>query len=491
MKKEFLIILGVGAMLNFSCQKSLLSPVSETQVSDQDYQPFTTAARINSQVLGLYASIRQSTTSNATTYNSIYGGRYQIYNDIKADNWLNYTSNSVTAYQTWNETVTSTASEVEGLWQAVYRTINSCNLFIDGMAAKGTAVVGSTQGGNYVAEAKFLRALSYYSLLQLYCRPYWDGNGNQPGLPLRLTGNSSYNNYDLARSTVAQVYTQIISDLQAAETGLPTTYADASTNTTRAHKNTAIALLTRVYLTMQKWPDVITEANKVVPGSAPFTASSGVANTLQATPAAAFTTYTTPESIFSMPFVNATETPGSQSALADYFGGLGATEFYLNPNGVIADPNWKASDLRRGFVTTKSGRGCITKFSTAAPYTDWAPVIRWPEVLLNLAEARARSTQSVDAQAVALLNAVRHRADASTTYTTASFATYTDLVNAILQERNIEFLGEGLRNIDLVRLGLTIPAKGTVPAITPTDPRYIWPIPNSELLYNKLMTSNP
>lgn len=486
MKKKFLFILGVGTILNFSCQKSLLSPVSQTQVSDQDYQPFTTSARILNQVLGLYSQIRSG---------NFLGGRYQVYNDVKADNWLNYTNNSITAYQTWNETVTSTSTEVEGVWAQAYYAINSCNLFIDGMAAKGTAVVGTTQSAYYVAEAKFIRALSYYGMLQLYCRPYFDSNGNTPGLPLRLTGNSSYANYDLARSTVAQVYAQIVADLQAAEAGLPLNYSDAASNVTRAHRNTAIALLTRVYLTMQKYTDVITEASKIVPAAAPFTASSGVANTMQATPSAAFTSYTTTESIFSMPFVNATETPGSQSALANYLGGLGATEFYLNPSGVIADANWKSTDTRRSFVYSKTvggaARSYINKFPTNSPYTDWAPVMRWPEVLLNLAEARARSTQSVDAQAVALLNAVRHRADASTTYTPANFSDATSLINAIMQERNIEFLGEGLRNIDLVRTGTTIPAKGTIPAIASTDARYIWPIPNTELLYNKLMTPNP
>ena len=73
-------------------------------------------------------------------------------------------------------------------------------------------------------------------------------------------------------------------------------------------------------------------------------------------------------------------------------------------------------------------------------------------MLLNLAEAKARTTNTVDAQAVALLNAVRNRSDAGTTFTTGSFATVADLINAILKERRIEFLGEGLRNGDLLRL---------------------------------------
>lgn len=491
MKKKILVMLGMAVMLNYSCQKDKLYPVNQTQVSNQDYAPFTSATRIQSQVLALYSTARSG---------QFLGGRYQIYNEVKADNWINYSQNSITAYQTWNATVTSTSSEVLNLWSQAYYVINNCNLFIDGMAAKGTSVVGTTLGGNYVGEAKFMRALSYYCLLQLYARPYADGNGSKPGLPLRLTGNAVFGNYDMPRSTVAQVYAQIIADLDAAEAGLPSSYSDAVTNVTRAHKNTAIALKTRVYLAMQQYDKVITEANKIVSASAPFTAPSGVANALQSDVTKVFASpYSTTESVFSMPFVSGTENPGTQNQLGYYFyqnaGTKGIAEFYLNPNGVIGDSNWKSTDKRRSllYLSTASataGKYYTLKYPTASPYPDYAPVIRYPEVLLNLAEARARSTNSVDAQAVALLNAVRNRSDASTTYTVASFASATDLINAILEERNIEFLGEGLRNPDLMRTLSTIPAKGTVSAIPSTDSRYIWPISGDELLYNKSMTPN-
>jgi len=491
MKKKILVMLGIVVTLNYSCQKDKLYPVNQTQVSNQANAPFTTPTRILSQVLALYSTARSG---------QFLGGRYQVYNEVKADNWVNYSQNSITAYQTWNETVTSTSSEVQNLWSQAYYVINNCNLFIDGMAAKGTSVVGNATAANYIGEAKFMRALSYYCLLQLYARPYIDGSGSKPGLPLRLTGNAVYGNYDLARSTVAQVYAQIISDLNDAETGLPASYSDALTNVIRAHKNTAIALKTRVYLSMQKYDNVVTEGNKIVTATAPFTAPTGVANALQADVTKVYASpYSTTESVFSMPFVSGTENPGTQNQLGYYFyqnaGTKGIAEFYLNPTGVIADTKWKSTDKRRSLLYTSvasatAGRVYTLKYPLASPYPDYAPVIRYPEVLLNLAEARARTTNAIDAQAVALLNAVRNRSDASTTYTVASFTSATDLINAILQERNIEFVGEGLRNIDLVRLGLTIPAKSTISAIPSTDSRYIWPIAGDELLYNKLMTPN-
>jgi hypothetical protein len=143
------------------------------------------------------------------------------------------------------------------------------------------------------------------------------------------------------------------------------------------------------------------------------------------------------------------DNPGGQNQLGFYFspskgavtGGTGNGEFSLNPAGVIADPLWTATDRRRSFIVTSTtgGKQWLNKYPAPSPYTDYPPVMRYSEVLLNLAEACVRSTSTVDAQAVALLNAVRNRSDATTTYTTASFASSDALIAAILEERNIEF----------------------------------------------------
>jgi hypothetical protein len=192
------------------------------------------------------------------------------------------------------------------------------------------------------------------------------------------------------------------------------------------------------------------------------------------------------------------DNPGTQNQLGFYYspqkgvvpGVIGGGLFSLNPTGVIADPNWLPSDKRWSFVVTDSkGLKWLNKYPAPSPYTDYPAVIRYSEVLLNLAEALAR-TNGIDARAVALLNAVRNRSDPSTTYTTGSFASGDDLIAAILEERNIEFLGEGQRNNDLVRLGMTIPAKGSAPNIQPTDGSYIWPISSNELSLNTLCTDN-
>lgn len=476
--------LGLGVSL-ISCKRELLDPLPPTTVSDAT--AFDTPERVQNQVRSIYASLKNG---------AFYGGRYVVYGDIRGEEFLNETSNLVTGFDVWGLNATNSSSNsVVALWRQAYFTINLANLFIDGMAAKGTSVVGATLSNNYLGEARLIRALSYYSLLQYYARPYADGNGSKPGLPLRLTGIKGSGASDLARSTVAEVYAQIIADLDFAEANLPTDYTGATQavqRTTRAHRNTAIALKTRVYLSMGDYNKVITEANKIVSTAAPFTATTGVPHALQASIATVFTTYTTTESILSMPMsATAGDFPGTQNQLGHYFynnGSAGSAEYRLNPAGILGNTNWTAADARRTALTFVNGtKTFLAKYKTPNPYTDYVPVIRYSEVMLNLAEALARTSAGVDARALALVNAVRKRSDPAVTIVAT---TKQELIDAILLERRIEFLGEGLRNNDLMRLLQTIPAKGSAPAVAPTGSGYIWPISSDELSLNKLMTDN-
>lgn len=486
MKKNLIYVLMAAGLVQLSsCAKeNFVNPVPTNVISD--LTAFDSKDRIEGQVRSIYASIKNA---------GMYGGRYQIFNDIRGGDFMNDRTNVVTGFDVWNYTPSnSSTNSVQNHWSRAYYVINLSNVFLDGMAAKGTAVVGATISNNYQAEARLLRAMSYYSLLQLYARPFWDGNGSKPGVPLRLKGNTGSDNYALARATVAEVYTQILADLNFAETNLPTTNSNAINNTTRAHRNTAIALKTRVYLSMRRYADVITEANKIVSANAPFTATSGVAHALQADVTNVFKApYTTTESIFSMPFAS-NEAPGGQNQLGYYYGPAafngGNGEYSLLSTGIVSNAGWKTTDRRRAMVGVFGGKSYLTKYSVPSIFTDYAPVIRYAEVLLNLAEARVRSTNTVDAQAIALLNAVRGRSDASTVFTAADFANSDALANAILTERRIELLGEGLAGTDLTRLGLPLPAKPGVAAIAATAQQYIWPISSSELLLNPLCTDN-
>lgn len=473
-----IIIVAIVVVSLASCRKELLDAAPEIVVSDAT--AFDQPYRITNQVLSLYSLLKNG---------QIYGGRVLVYGDIRGEDFLMEDPNGVTGADIWSLNPTSSNNIVNNLWTQSYLVINNVNVFIDGMNAKGLSVIGTTLGNNYLGEARLIRALTYYTLLQYYARPYADGNGNKLGVPLRLTGIKGPGQSDIERSSVAEVYTQIIADLDFAETALTLSYSTATLNTTRAHRNTAIALKTRVYLSMQNYAKVIEEANKIVPAGAPFVATSGVAHALQPDITNVFKTpYTTNESIFSMPFsTTAGDIPGTQNNLQGYYisnATTGAGSIYsLNPAGIIGDDSWKATDKRRSFVfTAPNGKRYLTKFPNGSP-ADYVPVIRWAEVLLNLSEALARTSAGVDARAVAILNAIRQRSDATTTFAPA---TKEELIAAILRERRIEFLGEGLRNNDLMRLLQTLPAKGSAPSKSPNEEGYIWPGPSTEKSLNKL-----
>jgi hypothetical protein len=484
-KKSFaLLTVAFLLLVPNACRRELLEPLPENQFAEAVV--FDTPDRFVSMLNGVYDAVKSQW---------FYGSRFIVYGDIRAEEFLNVTTNGVTGLQTWNHTLVESTNEVNGVWGNIYTAINAANIFIDG-ADRNRAVVGDDALVNqYIGEARFLRALCYHSLLTLYARPYADGNGSQPGVPLRLRPETTPGNNDLARSSVGEVYTQILADLDFAEANMALTHPSALLNTIRAHRNTAIAFKTRVLLHMQRYADVITEANKIVTQSAPFKAETGVAHELQAEIKNVFASpYTTTESIFSMPFTT-NDLPGTQNGLGSYYnpGPRGIGDFSLNPAGIMGDSTaFEVDDARRAwvFLNTSNSRYYLNKFPAGPQHTDYAPVIRYAEVLLNLAEAIAR-TEGVSQRAVDLLNAVRTRSNADGGYDLADFATADDLIEAILTERRIEFIGEGLRSQTLMRLLLPLPGKATVSAVDANNSDYIWPIPQTELSTNKAMTPNP
>jgi hypothetical protein len=324
-----------------------------------------------------------------------------------------------------------------------------------------------------------VRALSYFSLITFYGQPYIKDGGASPGIPLRLTGETTSANNNLKKSSVGEVYTQILKDLDDAEAGLPSSYSTALLNTSRAHKNTAIALKTRVYLTMGLNDKVVSEAKKMVPDALPYKAPTGVPNELQASVITIFSSnYTTNESIFSMP-MTALDYVSGQSSLGYEFNTN--QEYSLNPSGILGNANWSKTDARRTMLRTNTTGTYITKYAHPQ-FLDYVPIIRYAEVLLNYAEAAAKTGDMK--KALDLLSAVRKRSDPAYVFPSTAIKSE-ELLNTVLVERRIELLGEGFRSNDLLRNQLTIPSKGTAPAISPSQPEYIFPIPNAEISSNK------
>jgi len=481
--KIYILISMVALLFATACSDDMLDTQPETSIPEA--VAFSTPAKILAQTNNLYKQLQNQ---------NFYGGRFIIFNEQRADQFGQNDGNAATGSAVWNQNVASTNDFVNNVWSVGYTAINASNILIS--KVDGTTVISNDLAKNYIAEAKFVRAFCYFSLVQTYAKPY-NQDRNALGLPLRLTPITTSGHNDLARSSVEMVYTQILKDLDEAEADLPVSYTTPLLNASRAKKSTAIALKTRVLLAQNNFTGVIDEAKKIVSETQPYQyTEGGVTLKLEANFAAIFGgSYTGSEAVFSIPFANSTtETPSAQYALAYNY--LAQPIIFLAAAGIVSDPVLSsATDARAALIgTNSSNQKVLRKFSvTTAPFRDYVPVIRYAEVLLNYAEAAANMN---DLQtATSLLQAVRHRSAPTYVFPATDIATQAALLATIQKERDIEFLGEGIRLMDLQRKVQTLPAKtgsiGTAPLVLPTSSNYIWPIPSGEISANNLMEPNP
>lgn len=514
---KILLKIIAGGILVFgmnSCNEDTildLTPINNISID----AAFSSPSLIESSINGMYnaAAIGQynSTDPNAGR-GYVWGAAFVQQNEARGEDAVNTQGFYQLTYQSTYDS--GTANNVY-YWVDGYRLINRCNLVIDGVtgaAAKG--IITQAVANDYIGQAKYLRAITHFELLAQFARSYnFTAGATHLGIPYREIGVDTQAEIDSEllkpRNTVAECYTKIISDLNDAENLI------TNTTLTKASKNAAIAFKTRVYLHKRDWDNVITEGLKL-----------NGKYTLTATPSGPFAnSYSNTESIFSI-LHSSTLNPGVNAALASQF----KRRLLIAISPIIwRDPSWLADDKRRdetpatGMVFTTLGVKYTNKYRDDVNYTDAAPIIRYAEVVLNMAEAYARKSTPDMVSALARLNSVRNRSLATPltqAYTTLSFPTPKDMVGAVLKERRIEFLLEGRRWNDIIRLQNDdmfpidgIPAKvgtGNPPAsaytlgtpyagpfgeaaIPSSDRRVLWPIPLLETTNNPtlLAQQNP
>ena len=461
-----------------SCDNEL-DTSSKTSLSSATI--FDTEARIEGLTNGLYKLMKAG---------NLYSGYLILYGDLRAEDFVCRTENALTGGYVWSNTFANTTGDITNTWEQLYSVINNVNTYIAGL--ESSAVVSEAQKNYYLGEAHFLRGLAYYHLVTLYALPYTKDQGASKGVPLRLTAENSSEHNDLTRSSVAEVYAQITDDLNKAEQLLPESYDTKQKNTTRAHRNTAIALKTRVFLSKGDYASVVSEAKKIVPQTVrPFSATSGVKAALQDDITSVFASdYTSTESIFSFP-MTASDTPSGVSLSEAFY--ANRIDYVLNNSstGIISDTDWRETDRRRDFITfnTTIGEYTLAKFKRVSPSTDYVPAIRYAEVLLNYAEAAAKTGDLT--LATELLKAVRLRSDSTYEFSDTDLSA-DNILTTITKEKRIELLGEGLRATDILRKLETFPVKPTLSSMNPVsvgpnDKNYVFPIPNTEILTNSLI----
>lgn len=238
-QKIGLIALCTGLLVIPACKNDFL------KVDPQAQQPaitfWKTQEDATKAVNSIYANLRTwgNTAFPAIAVESIGGDDAEKGSSANDASYLNGFDNF---------TVTSTEGQLQGFWEAQYQNINLCNQVLDNIPAISMDAALKTR---YLAEAKFVRAYSYFRLV----RAFGD-------VPLRLNVPKDASEFNIPRTPKAQVYAAIEKDLDDAATALPQTYPAVDLG--RATKGAALALHAKVAMYLGKWDSVLSLTNTVM-----------------------------------------------------------------------------------------------------------------------------------------------------------------------------------------------------------------------------------
>lgn len=436
--KKIILFLAFGALLLSSCKKIL---DQRPQASLDASTAFTTRQAVDAGIIGVYDAFQSS---------SYYGVDFSLLSELGADN-LNHTGSFPSYLEIKNRNIATNNANVTGTWNQIYVVINRANTVLQSAVGITDAAFNKNAA---LGELRFLRGLAYFDLQRLWGgAPDGYNKPNGKGVPLFTTptlvaGDAAAK----PRATEAEVYTQIISDLDYAIANLPTTAANG-----RATKNAAIALKARLQLYREDFADAESLATQII---SQF--SSQARGGLAADYAGIFSTKNTkPESIFELQF---TATDANNLRF-----------YYYGRNEVASSSSLgnahEAGDLRKPVNYASSGSVFKQLKFFRADGTDNIILIRLAEIYLIRAEARARKATPDIPGSQADLNIVRNRAGLANT----TAAIPADLLTAILQERRIELAHEGQRWFDLRRTNRLLSTLGITDAY-----RALWPIPQRE-----------
>lgn len=417
-------------------------------------------------------------------------------------------------FQTWS----SANPFVGAMYARIFYQVALANQFLrettdEKLASRGASADLKTTVKQYRAEARFLRALSYWHAVDLFGNvPIVDENFDVSKLP--------------TQSTRAQVFDFVESELKAIRSDLPAPKQGEYGRADQAAVDMVLAHLylnAEVYTGTARWADALAAAQSVIQSDA-YTLDPNWRRMFSAD------NNTSPELIFTAPqdgertrtyggmtYLVHAPVGGSMNA-ADYGIGGGWWGLRLRPETVDRyEGGVGGPDARTSFFYTDGQTEAITDYTSfnqgvAAPKftnvtstgqagsnsdfpdTDY-PMFRLSDAYLVYAEAVLRGGGGTRAQALAYVNAIRERAYGGT----AGDITDQQLtLGFILDERSRELMWEGFRRQDLIRYGeftgntYIWSWKGGEAAGKATESYLdLYPIPANELSANPNIKQNP
>ncbi|MBC8155730.1 MAG: RagB/SusD family nutrient uptake outer membrane protein [Bacteroidetes bacterium] len=478
MKTNFIALALLTVTLG-ACSSDFLSvaPVTERTVANF----YRTSADFNTAVTGTYATFKN---------NGMYGtGSGSLI-------WLGEVATDNTDYGYTRTPVSAVGFEIDDLnfslsntffrdaWLTHYQGIGRANGILDRIE---TATFEATLKNQYEGEARFLRALFYFNLVQLF--------GEVQLVKTEI--NDPYGTAGIPRSPVAEVYGLIVSDLIVAEEKLPATATAAYAG--RATRLAAKSLLGKVYLTQKQYDKAGAKLKEVIDASVHslmpnyadvFSAGTSFAANREVILAVqyksgqigqggGFYTTWTPFGV-TVPEFGVTGGPGdginrpTPDLIAAYEPGdvrraASLVTSYRTAQGAVVNEPYPVKFRQTGIIRGESD-------------VDF-PLLRYADVLLMYAEALNEQGQS--GAALPIVNQVRKRGGLAD----KTALSQGDLRLAIEQERRVEFAFESHRWFDLVRTGRLVPVL-KAKNYPVKDFHVLYPIPQRETDLNRSLTQN-
>ena len=354
-KIQYIFLLLCAAALP-SCSKFL-----EIQPKDSvaDDQTIFDKASSQTAVRGIYRGLAAD---------GYYGVSFPSIGYLSGDN-VQWTGSQSIVQQFIDHNVRPENATVSTVWTALYNVINRTNNAIAGIPAVNDVTFSTADKNQLIGEAYFVRALAYFDLARTW------GGVQIVTTPTR----SATDKNGIARSTAAQTYAQVLSDLNAAE---PLLTSPTTPNPVRANKQTVWALKSRYYLYQQDWANAESFATQVINTTNNYALlkpySSWFANNAVGTR----------ESVLELSY-STTYTNGHRGQWQPPANG-GTRQWAPNAALVALLNNPLIGGTRNALIAQTTQGLWYGNLYYRSPATDPAYVIRIAEVYLNRAEARAR-----------------------------------------------------------------------------------------------------
>jgi hypothetical protein len=462
------ITLSMGTAFLSSCEDSLELQPQQSLSTDLAFADKRSA---EGSLVGAY-SLAQDL--------EVFGAIPQSIADYQSDN-VEFIGSFPTFQEIFQYNTLSDNGSISTMWRDNYRVIIAANAVIKNVPGVVDPTFSAAQKAQFVGEAKFLRAIVNFQLVNNFAQPINVGGASALGIPLVLEPFEGVVELP-ARATVGEVHAQIKKDLEEAAAALANVTYSGEFIRGRATSGAAQGMLARLHLYRGEYSEAATLANQVI-GSSVYALAPGYG----------FYNGLTSEDVFTVIMTAIDNSRTGSGGWASYYspaedGARGDAPLSQN---IIAAFKEEAGDKR--FALTKvaaNGLTYTTKFPDAVNNTDNAPVMRITEMYLTAAEALAEQN-GITAAVINLMNPLRLRAGLPV-WTTSTFTTKEALVTAILKERRKELAFEGHRRMDLLRKGLALRPVGNANRAQSVagQPKTILPIPQREVDLNTNLVQN-